>query len=317
MKKTAFLLFLSLHSISLFAQLIPVQNSEKELGDLNVKTLSTFFVDADVGKEHLIFQKEYDASRKLLEKYQLSLWEAVSYSHTTTYKYNDQDQLESELILQEFLKIYDRDQDYLDLFGTKPLNEKRIYLYNDQGKMSKKMIYTFGDKEPGEGDAANQSIDYEYENDMLISEESTSTDDKFFNQNYLIKYTYDSADNLIQKVMAYGKEKEFQRNFFFKYNTEGQMTEEQVIDLSIPHNNIHLKYEYNKESQRSKKLVFNENEEVFEEETSYQYNLNGNMISGDREVKFEYYNNGLIKSESWIDPTSSEHITLISKYEFF
>jgi hypothetical protein len=292
-------------------------NPAGELQSHKVKSLSTYYTSPVDNEERLIFKKDFNTKGKVINVYQLSLWEAVSYSYTTTYQYNDLGQLITKSKVQKFLNLFDRDEDYLHFFGDKPLNEQQLYHYNEQGDIRKKLIFTFGEEKPDQQAQPSQSIYYEYEQNKLISEESSSSDDKFFNRNYLIKYTYDSVDNLIQKSMDYGKELELHRNFIYKYNIENQLIEEQVIDFSIPHNNIHLRYEYNEDGRKSKKLIYNEEEKVFEEETIYEYDEKGNVISGDREVKYEYHSNGLIKSESWTDPTSSEQIILTTQYDYY
>ena len=317
MRKTLFFFIIFLVGFSLHAQIVPTINSPRDLQSLQVKSQSTSSNSPIDNEELLIFKLDYDQQGNVMHRYQLLLWEAVTYSYTTTYTYNEQGRLLTETRLQEFLNLYNRDEDYLHFFGNNPLHEKIIYHYNDQDNVSKKEIYTYGDQEPNTDTQPDQYIDFSYENDQLIVEESKSSDEKFFNRNYLTEYAYDSAGNLVHKKMAYGKEKKLQRNFIFKYNTEGQLVEEQVIDFSIPHNNTHLKYEYNADGQRSSKYVFNEEEEEFELETSYKYDSKGNVISGDREVSFEYYENGLIKSERWTEPTSATQITLTTTYEYF
>ena len=314
MKKIALLTVLSFQCAFLFAQLIPVQNSLDDIVSHRVKVASTYYLDGD--REELFFQKEFDADGNLLRKYLLLLWDAVSYQYTTTYSYDEKGILKEEQTIQEFLELNERDKEYLRIFGDNPLNERILYYYSDKGKLNNKSLYAFGAEGFDPKTSTNQTITYQYENAMLILEESTSSDDKFFNKNYLIEYSYDSTGNLVQKTMAYGLEKEMQRNYIYKYNDYNQLIEEQVIDISIPHNNKHLKYEYNDEGQLISKLSYNEELEDFEIETSYVYDSMGNLVSGEREVSFEYYKNGLIKSESWTDPISDEQFTFITKYQF-
>ncbi|MCG8308326.1 MAG: hypothetical protein MI975_13115 [Cytophagales bacterium] len=317
MKKAIFSIILIFQSIYLFAQLIPAQNSAKELKDLRVKSSSTYYVGDIDGEERLIFRKEFDNSGKLLKKYQLSLWDAVSYQHTTTYSYNDKGLLDEEQSIQEFLELYERDKNYLSIFGDKPLKEKKRYHYNDQGLLNRMLIYSFEENGPDSKTSANQTVVYQYENGLLAFEESASSDKRFFNKNYLIEYSYDSANNLVQKSMAYGVDKEMQRDYIFRYNEKNLLIEEQVVDASIPHNNDHLRYEYNDHDQLERKYIFDKDEKDFVLETTYSYDKNGNTISGDREVKFEYYENDLIKSESWTDPTTDQKFTFITKYDYF
>jgi len=316
-KATIFTLIFLLGGLSIFAQIIPIQSPDEKIHSLGVKALSTYYKSLDEDSDQLIFSKEFDTMGKPKIKFQLSLWDAVSYSHSTSYSYNNDGLLEKEQKIQEILNLFDRDNDYIQMFGAEPLNEKIVYYYNKEGLLSKKALFTFGKKEHDKNASPDQSIDYQYENGLLISEESTSIDEKFFNQNYFINYSYDSAENIIQKSMAYGKEKDLQRSSLFKYDAENRLLEEQIIDTSIPHNSIHIRYEYNDEGKISNKYVFDNIEQEFELETTYKYDKLGNAISGDRDVKFEYYQNGLIKSETWTDPTSDKLISFMTTYEFF
>lgn len=315
MKKTLFFLLFFLPGLGIHAQLVPVQNADSILKELGVKSISTLYQDET--EEHVIFKKEFDATSKLVKKYQLYLWDAVSYSHTISYRYNDNSLLAEETKIQEILELLDRDNEYIKAFGDTPLNEKIYYYYNDDGLLTKKALFTFSTEEPQSNATPEQTINFEYENGLLLSEESESSDEKFFNKKYIVKYDYDSAGNLIQKSMAYGNDKELQRNTILKYDGKNQLVEEQIVDISIPHNNIHLQYEYNDLGQLSKKFVFDETENEFELETSFEYDEHGNTVAGDRNVVFEYYENGLIKSETWTDPITDVLMIFNTTYEYF
>lgn len=316
MKIIISLLFL-LSFVNLSAQITPVQNDDSTLIKRDVKSLSTYYQSKDTNKEYLIFQKEFASPGKLLRKFQLYLWDAVSYSYTTYYNYNNNELLTEETKSQEILTLFNRDKEYIKTFGDASLNEKILYYYSDEGLLIKKAIYTFSTKDLESNAPPSQTINYTYENGVLVSEESASPDEKIFNKNYLIEYSYDSAGNMSKKTMAYGKEKELQRTTLFKYNTERKVIEKQVLDTSIPHNNVHLKYDYTSDGRVSNKYIFNETEKEFELETTYKYDLQGNKVSGEREVKFEYYEDGLIKKESWTELTSPTEISLTTKFEFF
>lgn len=316
MKIVISLLFL-LSFVNLSAQITPVQNDDSTLIKLDVKSLSTYYQSKDTNKEYLIFQKEFASPGKLLRKFQLYLWDAVSYSYTSYYNYNNNELLTEETKNQEILTLFNRDKEYIQTFGDASLNEKILYYYSDEGLLIKKAIYTFSTKDLESNAPPSQTIHYTYENGVLVSEESASPDEKIFNKNYQIDYSYDSAGNMSKKSMAYGKEKELQRTTLLKYNTEGKVIEKQVLDTSIPHNNVHLKYEYTSDGRVYNKYIFNETEKEFELETTYKYDLHGNKVSGEREVKFEYYEDGLIKNESWTELTSPTEISLTTKYEFF
>ena len=316
MKIVISLLFL-LSFVNLSAQITPIQNDDSTLIRLDVKSLSTYYQSKDTNKEYLLFQNEFSSPGILLRRFQLYLWDAVSYSYTTYYHYDNDELLTEETKNQEILTLFNRDKEYIQAFGDASLNEKILYYYTDEGLLSKTTIYTFSTKELESNASPSQTINYKYENGVLVSEESASSDEKIFNKNYLIEYSYDSAGNVSKKSMAYGKDKELQRTTILKYNTERKVIEKQVLDTSIPHNNVHLKYDYNTDGRISNKYVFNESEKEFELETTYDYDLQGNIVSGERDVKFEYYENGLIKKESWTELTSPTEISLTTKYEFF
>ena len=65
------------------------------------------------------------------------------------------------------------------------------------------------------------------------------------------------------------------------------------------------------------KLAFDEEENDFVVEITYEYDQNGNKISGEKEVEFTYYENGLISSELWKDEITDQIFFFISKYEFY
>lgn len=317
MRNTIFIIILFLPTQILFAQIIPIQSTEDELQKLNVKSIAVDYYSNHEKNKQLIYKKDFSPEGNVTGKYQLSLWDAVSNSHTTSYKYNEKDQLVEELKIQEILNLFERDENYIETFGDFPLNEKMAYLYNENGQLSEKQIYIFETASPNDQASPNQSIFYEYNSDKMISEESSSSEEKFFNHNYLIKYVYDSIGNLIGKTLAYGKEREFHRSTIYRYDAQNQRVEEQIIDPSIPHNNVHYKYDYDEEGKISNEYVYDEAEDEFELEASYNYDKNGNAISGKREVKFDYYENGLIKSEIWNDPKTNELVTFSTSYEYF
>jgi len=310
------LLFLAFAQCVL-SQIVPAQNSDSKLKALSVKSISTYYNSDETGETYLVFSKEFDASGALSSMMQLALWDVVSYKHTYTYTYDDLGRLQQELIIQEILELFDRDKEFIKTFGDTPLNKKILYQYNDDNLLIKQMVLTFAEEEPPQNIPPDQTINYEYEDGVLSAEESVSSDEKFFNKNYLIKYKYDSIGNLIQKIRTYGPQEELQRTTLFQYNDQKLLIEEQTIDPSIPHNNLHLKYEYNDDGNIKNKYVFEDEEMEFELETTYTYDEFGNTISGDREVLYEYNDNGLITSETWTDPISDKLIQFKSSYTFY
>lgn len=317
MRNVPVLLLLYGISQNLFGQIIPTQNNESELMALGIKSCSTSYSPENSDEEYLILSKKFDSDGALLFKMQLSLWDVVSYKENHTYTYDASGRLTQEIVFQEFLELFDRDREFLESFGRTPLNKKIIYEYDDANRLSKKAIYTFGLKEPAVGSSPDQTLVYTYMDSLLVEETSISPDEKFFNNNYLIKYDYDSAGNLGQKTRFFGKDKALQRSTIFQYNDQNLLIEERTIDSSIPHNNTHFKYEYNDNGKVSGKYVFNDEELEFELDISYEYDEYGNAISGEREVIFEYNDQGLIKLEKWTDPVSDELIVFKTSYAYF
>jgi hypothetical protein len=103
----------------------------------------------------------------------------------------------------------------------------------------------------------------------------------------------------------------------YSYNQKNQLVEEKILDTGIPRNNIHLRYEHDEAGFLQNKLIFDADENEFVSEVSFQYDLHGNKISGEKEVKFTYDENGLIKSELWIDDIKDQVFYFVSTYEFY
>ncbi len=320
MRKIIYFILITWPYIDLFAQIEPIQSSDEKLKALSVKTVSTYhysIADASTTNRKLVLKKEISQDGRLMKKYLLSLWDDVSYSHTSTFQYNENGQLVEELKIQKILNLFKRDEDYIQSFGDKPLNEKILYFYNNQGKLSEKLLYTFTGLNLPDSVGPNQTIIYKYENDHLLSEKSTSPESRIFNHNYAISYKYDSLGNIAKRTRSYGKDLKMVRTTSFKYNSENRIEEEKTIDLSAPHNNYHYKYEYDSAGHLINKYAFSEEEEIFELEISYKYDDHGNQISGIRSIEFEYYENGLIKTESWVAEKTDERIHFITEYEFY
>ena len=302
---------------SLSGQIIPVQNGHGKLIALGIKSCSTSYSPSDKSEEYLIYKENYNAKGLLVSKVQLSLWEVVSYKNSYSYTYDSLDRLTEEWVHQEFLELFDRDTEFLESFGRIPLNKKITYAYNVLNQLCQKKIYTFGLEDPSETTAPDQTISYTYQDSLLVEEESISSDEKFFNKNYLIQYSHDSLRNLVQKVRLFGKERALQRTTTYQYNEQKLAQEERTIDSSIPHNNTYFKYEYDDDGKMTGKFIFNLEEMEFELDTSYEYDEHGNAISGDRNVSFEYDDQGLIISEAWTDPVNEEQIILRTSYSYF
>ena len=279
-----FFIFFSLLIISIqsYCQLVPVRNNNELVIRNKVKTCSSYYQDLETNETHLIQKLEYDENGVLINEYLLYLWDAISYSYSSNYQYNDGGKVVELLKMQEILNIFPKDADYIDSFGDEPVNENVFFSYNGDGQLVKKEIFVFHSDVLSNTDSANQCIIYEYNNDQLILEQSSSPETRVFNYNYSIKYDYDSMGNLIRKIREFGIEKPLQQETRFKYDSAGHVIEKYVIDPSAPHNNLHERYEYDTYGRLSKLYEYSREEAEFLLETTYQYNKQGQMISGDR-----------------------------------
>ncbi len=317
MKPISCIFLFSLMYLTGFSQLTPVRNTNKFIVANKVKSASSVFHDASSGKNHLIQKLDYSQNGWLLTEYVLSIWDVVSYSHTTTYQYDSAGNVLDILKIQEILNMFQRDQEYIESFGNLPVNEKIVFTYNNQRLLIKKEIFVFYSEILPPGSTPNQTITYTYENGLLTLEESASSETRIFNNNYNIQYAYDSAGNLTRNIRTYGKEKPLTRETRFVYDVGGVLNEKIIIDAAAPHNNVHEKYEYDSAGNLLNLYLFSPEEKIFELETTYTYDAYGHRISGDRDVTFEYLENGLIKSESWLDPKTDQLITFSTSYEYY
>jgi hypothetical protein len=317
MKKAFFFLLLQSIALSVFAQIAPVHNSQALIREHQVKIRETHYEDAETGEEYLIHKLEFDQQGRVVEEFQLYLWDVVSYTYTTSFRYNDAEKIREKIKIQEILSLFPRDEDYIEMFGDAPVNERVLYQYNEGGQLIKRELYVFYTDEFEESTEPKQVINYRYEDGRIVEEKSISAQDRIFNHNYEIHYDYDSAGNLILQTRKYGDSLELQRQTRFKYDSTGKQVEKKVIDPKSPHNNTHEKYEYNSNGRLTDLYVYSEEEEEFELETTYRYNDQGHMISGNRNVHFEYTGDGLIKSESWTDKNTGKEMKFNSTYQYF
>jgi uncharacterized protein RhaS with RHS repeats len=303
-------------TISGYSQVIPERNFDSLIVQQNVKSIRTFYLDPDTQKNHLIQKLEYDREGRMVEEYLLYLWDAVTYSYTNSYSYNS-DQIKEIIKIQEILSLYPRDQDYIESFGDEPVNEKIVFIYNEDGQLEKKEIFVYHTQKLEENTPANQTIKYEYEDERLILEKSSSPEVRIFNYNYSISYDYDSAGNLIRKIREFGIDKPMKRETRYRYDSVGQVIEKIVIDPEAPHNNTYEKYEYDSLGNLSKLFSYSSEEEEFLLEFEYRYDDHGRRISGEREVDYKYLDNELIQSESWRDQKTNRQIVFTTEYEYF
>ena len=306
--------------IFLFAQIEPVQNSDSELKALKVKAISSYFYstkDTAGVDAKLVLKKEFDANGKITKKYILSLWEAVSYSKSSTFKYNREEQLVEKSMIQEILNLGENDKEFINSFGDTPLNEKIRYAYNQDGQLVIKEIFEFSTAELSNSTPPSQKIIYAYDSGLLMSEKSSSANTEIFNQHFQIEYKYDDLGNLMKTSRTYGSEMNLRSGTDYIYDIENRLVEEKIIDVGIPRNSGHFKYEYDEANRLKNKLVFDEEESDFVLEVSYTYDQYGNKISGEKEIEFTYFKNGLIQSELWQDNITDQIFYFVSKYEFY
>jgi hypothetical protein len=317
MKIVAILCLLVCNPMLLWAQVFPEQNADSLVSKLKVKSIETYFTDRSSGKNHLIQSIAFNEKGQRVYAYALSLWEVVSYSYTTNFKYDDQGQLVEKVKLQKVLSIFPRDDEYINSFGDMPVNEQTFFEYDDNEHLIKKDIYVFHTNELPIDTIPSQTIRYTYEDGKLVRESSTSRQRRIFNKNYEILFQYDSAGHLIERVRNYGDNLALSREIKYRYDLNGRMAEKVVFDKAAPHNNVHEKYDYDTTGRISALYIFSDELQDFEMETTYKYDAFGKQIAGDRDVQFEYHPNGLIKSESWQDPLSGQQITFSSEYEYY
>lgn len=318
--KIYFLLsFILLSENLLFAQLVPVQNSINELKSQKVKSISVFYFsskDTTGINSKLILKKDFDKNGKIVNKYILSLWEGVSYSINSTYNY-DGEKLVEEFHRQTVLNLEKRDEEYINSFGDTPLNEKIIYAYDREGQLIKKDIFSFVTDDISDTTAASQSIIFQYDSGFVVKEISSSLNDRVFNKNFTNEYNYDLHGNLVKITKAYGPKMNMKRISFYIFDIENRMIEEKVIDQVIPRNNIHIRYQYNDAGKLKNKLIIDEELNDFVVDVTFEYDSHGNRISGEKDIEFTYYSNGLINSEYWLDPISDLEFYFISHYQYY
>ena len=320
MKQILFLLILFLSSQGLLAQIIPAQSNSVLLVKNKVKTLSVYYTqqnkDGD-DREFLILKKEFDAHGKLIKKYMLYLWDAVSYSYTSYYTYDQNGRLTEELRIQEILNLFERDEHYIKSFGKDPLNEKITYTYDEQGNLTEKKIYVFNTPLLEENSLPRQTIRYEYDNGKLLREISASAVDCPCNKNYEIQYSYDSLGRLTDKLKLYGDDFNLKQNTHYVYDEEGRLLEEIITDSDLPHNNAHYRYVYDSTGRKAGRYIYSAEDEAFVLEQTYRYDKYGNPIPGNRNSVLTYLDNGLIGEETWVDDKTLRKNVFRTEYEFY
>lgn len=301
-------------------QIEPKQNDEAFLRKLKVKSLKTYYYsdeDTTKSKAKLLFKKEYDRNGNLKSKYLLSLWDVVSYDHTTTYLYDKSNRLLEKIVMQNILNLGKRDQGFTKEMGDDPINKKFIYRYNDKGQLVKEDYYSFGKEGFSKEVKPSQTISYNYSNDLLIKETGVTPNGMITYQNYIKTYEYDASKRKIKESTIFTTDPGKQKTVSWVYNNKGLIVEEIIDDRSVPSNNNRVKYVYDNKGRKIEELEFSSTTNKWESAKTYSYDNKGNLISGDPETTFGYYANGLIKMELWKSSTSDETVNFITVYEYY
>ena len=299
-----------------------VHNNEKSLlKELKVKTRKTVYYkseDTTQSEPTLYLKSDYYEDRRLKEHYFYVFFDVVKYSRTTKYKYDEKKQLVESTTWQKIFN--DGNNEYLAMFGDDPIHERRLYTYDKKGNLIKKREYTFGEKEFDES-KPNQTITYTYQKGLLVREEGDShqRDSKFgsTSEDYIKTYSYDKKKNVLQEKTVYITFPNKPETVIdYEYDKNGNLIEEKAKSTSYGMgNNYHKKYEYNKENQKIKELVYNSQDEKWEEEI-FEYNKAGNIIPKNTESDtYYFYPNGLFKS--YIFKGRNEVLYFVDEYEYF
>jgi hypothetical protein len=301
-------------------QVEPKLNEERVLKGLGIKSLSTFYYDnEDTTKstKRLLFRKEYDNKGNLIFKYLLSLWDVVSYDHTTTFSYDRNNNLTEKIVIQKILNLGKRDEDFIKDMGDDPINEKFTYYYNDNNQLVKMEGFSFGKEGFNGNQNPDNTVTYEYERGLLVKEVSTTPNGMVIYQNYIATFDYNDSKQKIQetKIFTTSPNKP-ETTITWLYNDKGLMIEQIVNDKAVPFNNMRIKYEYDDRGRIGRELQFSIQNNKWENRKVYKYDKAGNEIFGDEETTFDYYKNGLVKSELWKSKDSGETVNFITIYRF-
>src|SRR5688572_28145422 len=158
-------------SKSLAGQIPPAQSSDELLKKLKVKSARTMYYDnRDTAKSkgRLLFENHYNVNGDITSKYLLSLWDVVSYDHTTTYLYDNNNRLMEQTSIQKILNLGKRDVEYIEALGSDPVHKKYVYAYNDKGQLVKLMRYIFAEEGFSAQSKPSEIILYEYNNGRVV-----------------------------------------------------------------------------------------------------------------------------------------------------
>ncbi len=299
-------------------QILPARNADTLVAANKVQIASSYFHDEAINNDRLIQQIEYNPDGLPISEYTLSLWDVVSYSTFKTFAYNELGKPATMTMKQEILSLYPRDGEYIEAFGDRPVYEKIQYTYSENRLPAKQEVVVYYSEKLPEDAIPNQTITFQYENELLLLEESTSTDDRIFNKNYTIEYSYDSIGNLIKSIKTFGKDRIKTTETSYKYDSAGRVSEKIVFDPGSPHNNSHQKYTYDQAGNRIGVYLYAPENSEFELQTSYEYNDHGHRIVDDfARSDFEYLENGLIKNEMREVPNMQMTFGFRTDYTYF
>jgi hypothetical protein len=300
-----------------FAQVLPVTSPPDALRKNRVKSISVFYPLPEFGKDELIYQKIFNEAGQCQKEFSLALWDDVTHSRVTTFQYNQQGKLAEELLSDHIIEFFPRDSEYILEFGDMPLYQKTSYEYDAAGFLAVKRIFVGSSPDFSLETKPAQVITYEWKNNLLIGEKSESPVQNAFTRIYQLSYEYNDQGKLTMTSRLHGKELSMRQSTTYRYDSLGMLGEEIIIDPSMPRNDAHFKYTYDSLGRLIAKSKYSPVLDIFEEVAVYTYDNNGNAISGDRNVSFTYYDNGLIRTEQWTDELTDLEIMLTTKYEFY
>jgi len=294
MNKLFIIVLISFLNANAYSQIEPTQNYEKISLEKQLKNIKTIYYateDTTKSEGRLLFKKEFDEDGKIISKYIYTFFDIVSYDHTSTYKYDTNENLVEKTIIQRILNLGKRDAKYISFFGDEPINEKYFYEYDNNNNCIKEIVYSHGKESLNKTNDLNKTIEYFYnKKNELIKEISKTPNGKIISDNYTMNFDYSNGKK-IKQTKYFSEPHNYKIETTFKYNSQGFLVKEETIDYRDKRNNGRIQYKYDD---------------------------NNNLIVGnDSETAFDYYKNGLIKQELWKSKTSEETVNYITFYKFY
>ncbi len=317
MRRILPILFFTLLVSPGFSQVLPVVSDQVDLTSVHVKSLSVAYKHPLRDKSDIVLREDFNESGRIIKKYVLSLWNEVTYTHTTHYEYNVKGLLIEEVSEEKILALFPRDNEYIHDFGNKPLHQKSFHEYNDAGQLHKKSIFIYNTAELDKNGAPSQVVNYTWNGPLISQEKSEAPEEDAFRHTYQIDYVYDAGGSIISKRTALGQDLTMVRTNSYRYDSLGRVDEEIVSDPALPHNNARLNFTYDEMKRVTGKYKLDEMTGEYELIVAYAYDDHGNAISGDRDRIFTYNEKGLVASEQWTDEHSGEVFYFTTTYEYF